>query len=392
VINVLVAKQVVPGETRAALVPAAAAKLTGRGLVVRVERGAGTGSSASDEAFRKAGAEIVAEGDPAAWSSADIVLTLHSPTPAQIAKMKRGAVLVGLLSPLKNAQLVRAMAGQGVTSFSAEFIPRISRAQSMDVLSSQANLAGYKAALLAAEACPKVFPQMMTAAGTISPAKVFVLGAGVAGLQAIATAKRLGAIVEAYDVRPAVKDQVQSLGARFVELPTTSAEAETVGGYAKQQTEEQRRQQIELMAKHVAAADAVIATAAVFGKAPPLLIPADMVRQMAPGAVIVDLAADPEAKRGNCELTQPGRRITTEGGVIIDGTLNLAALVPVNASQVYANNMLALINEIVPPPAKGSTQPPALKINLEDDIQKGTAITHDGQIVNALVREALGAA
>lgn len=387
--SVLVVKQVVPQETRVALVPAVVSKLTRRGITVRVERGAGVGAHYADEAYAQAGAEIVGEGDAEAWRWADIVVTVHPPTVAQVRNMKRGAVLVGLLAPLKHADVVGALAEQSVTSFSAEFIPRISRAQAMDVLSSQASIAGYKAVLLAADSAPKLFPMLMTAAGTIAPCRVLVLGAGVAGLQAIATAKRLGAVVEAYDVRPAVKEQVQSLGARFIELPTTTAEAETAGGYAKEQTDEQRQRQIELMARYFVAADAVIATAAVFGKAPPLLIPAATVAGMNAGCVIVDVAADPDVGRGNCELTEPGRRITTDNGVIIDGTLNLPALVPVHSSQMYANNMLAFLSEILPAPAKGSQDPVQLKLDLTDEVQKSAAITHGGAVVNPMVKSAL---
>lgn len=387
--TVLLVKQVVPQETRVALVPLVVGKLIARGISVRVERGAGVGSHYSDEAYTQAGAQIVSENDAASWSAADIVVTVHPPTPAQIRNMKRGAVLLGLLAPLKHPDVVRALAETGITSFSAEFIPRISRAQAMDVLSSQASIAGYKAVLLAANEAPKLFPMLMTAAGTIAPCRVLVLGAGVAGLQAIATAKRLGAVVEAYDVRPAVKEQVQSLGGRFIELPTTTADAETAGGYAKEQSEEQRQRQIELMARHFIAADAVIATAAVFGKAPPLLIPAATVARMNAGSVIVDIAADPEAGRGNCELTQPGRRITTDRGVIIDGTLNLPALLPVHSSQMYANNVLAFLSEILPAPANGSEDPVTVKLDLTDDVQKPAVITHGGAVVNAMVKSAL---
>jgi NAD(P) transhydrogenase subunit alpha len=262
-----------------------------------------------------------------------------------------------------------------------EFLPRISRSQSMDVLSSQANLSGYKAVILAAERCPKMFPMMITAAGTLKPAKVFIIGVGVAGLQAIATAKRLGAMVEAYDVRPATKEQVQSLGARFVELPVAAADAETAGGYAREQTDEERQKQTELMAKHVIGADVVITTAAVFGKAPPMLIPADVVKQMSHGSMIVDLAADPKHGRGNCELTKPGEIVTTENGAIIIGQLNLPATVPVHASQVYANNINALLKEVV--------KDGAIVIDLADDVQKGAVITHDGQIVNEMVAKAM---
>lgn len=390
--KLLVPSQTVFGDTRVALVPQAAARLIGdkkAPVQVFVERGAGRDAGHEDDAYEQAGAQIVADAQlDAAWADADVVVTIHPPTSNRAAQLKRGAVLIGMLAPLRHAELMRSLAERHVTSFSMEFVPRISRAQSMDVLSSQANLGGYKAVLIAADACRKMFPMLITAAGTLAPARVFVLGAGVAGLQAIATAKRLGAVVEAYDVRPAVKEQVQSLGARFVELNAGATDAETKGGYAKELTDEQRQRQVEQMARHVHAADAVITTAAVFGKAPPLLIPADTVRGMSRGSIIVDIAADPDAGRGNCELTQPGRRITTEQGVVIDGTLNLPALLPIHASQAYANNMLAFLKEIIAP-AGNDTPAAALKLDMEDEIQKGAAITHGGNITNDLVRAKL---
>ena len=375
-------------ETRVALVGQAVKKLIGLGAEVSIASGAGLGAGLDDAEYQKAGAAISNAND--AISQADVVVTIAPPSPQQIGAMRRGAILVGMLAPLKNIDVVKALAARGVTSFSMEFVPRISRAQSMDVLSSQANIAGYKAVLLAADACPKVFPMMMTAAGTLAPARVLVIGAGVAGLQAIATAKRLGAIVEAYDVRAVVKEQVLSLGARFVELPVPAENAETKGGYAKEQTDEQRQKQIELMAKHVIANDAVITTAAVFGKAPPLLIPNDLVARMRCGAVIVDMAADPDVGRGNCQATQPGKRITTENGVVIDGTLNLPALLPVHASQAYSSNMVAFLSELIAAPQKDSGQPAQIKLNFDDEIQKGAVITHNGQVVNELVRQAIG--
>lgn len=380
--KIVVPNQTGPDEGRVAIDPAVTKKLIGLGLNVVVESGAGQPAQFADAAFTEAGAAI-ASGDAfaSAWAEADIVLTLVAPTSEQAGRLKAGAVLVGMLTPLANVQLIAQLAQAGVTSFSMEFIPRISRAQPMDVLSSQANLAGYIAVIIAARTCPKVFPMMMTAAGTIAPSRVFILGAGVAGLQAIATAKRLGSIVEAYDVRPEVEEQVQSLGGRFVKLPTTRKEAGAAGGYAREQTDEDRRKQVELMTKHVVAADAVISTAAVFGKAPPMLIPADMVRQMRTGSVIVDIAADRRAKRGNCELTRPGETYTTDNGVIIDGTINLPRLVPVHASQMYANNMLAFLKEII--------KDGGLKFDFEDEIQKGACMSHDGQVRNEMVRKAM---
>ncbi|HEX7011033.1 MAG TPA: NAD(P) transhydrogenase subunit alpha [Phycisphaeraceae bacterium] len=385
--KIAVPRQSRDGETRVALVPQVIKRLVGAGLEVLVEAGAGHGSSISDEACRQAGARVVGgAGSVAAdlWTQADVVLVVQPPQLDQAGLLKPGAVLAGLLSPLTNPQLVRVLQERGVTAFAMEFLPRISRAQSMDVLSSQANLAGYKAVILAADHCPKIFPMMMTAAGTLAPARVFVLGAGVAGLQAIATAVRLGAVVEAYDVRPATREQVQSLGARFVELPLTTQQTQTAGGYAHELSEEQKRQQAQLMAKHVIGADAVITTAAVFGKAPPMLIPADVAAQMSPGSVIVDLAADPHAERGNCQLTRPGQVYTFDGaagGVTIIGTLNLPRLVPVHASFAFANNMQAFLKEIV---AEGQ-----VRLNLEDEIQNGACIVHEGQVRNELVQRTL---
>ncbi len=376
--KIAVPRQREAGETRVALVPAAVKRLVGDGIAVAIESGAGAAAHFSDGEYIGAGGKVMTDGDAGLWSGADLIVMIGPPTPQQIANIRRGAILIGTLAPLENGPVIKALAERGVTSFSLEFIPRISRAQAMDVLSSQTNIGGYKAALLAAEAAPKMFPMMMTAAGTIAPAKVFVLGAGVAGLQAIATAKRMGAVVEAYDVRPAVKEQVQSLGARFVELPLETKDAEAKGGYAKEMTDEQRRKQSELMAQHVIAADAVIATAAVFGKAPPLLIPKDVVAQMRSGAVIVDMAANPKAGRGNCELTKPNERITTANGVRILGDTNLPALVPVHASQAYANNILALLKDLL--------DGPNVRLNLSDEIQKGAVVTHDGKVVNEMVR------
>lgn len=373
------------GETRAPLTPAVAKRLVAAGFEVVVQSGTGELSAAPDIEYEKSGARVTGDANEV-WSS-DLVVTLRPPSHPQVDLMKPGAVLAGMLAPLQNLDLVKHLAHQRVTAIAAEFIPRISRAQSMDVLSSQANIAGYKAVLLAADHCPKMFPMMITAAGTLAPAKVVVLGVGVAGLQAIATAKRLGAVVEANDVRAATKEQVQSLGARFIELPIAQDD-KAAGGYAKELTDEQKKQQQELVGKHIAAADAVIATAAIFGKAPPVLITREIVARMQPGSVIVDLAADPAAGRGNCEATHPGQVYRTESGVTIVGTLNLPSLVPVHASQVYANNMHALLKEILEMPKGGV---PSLRINLADEIQKGAVITHDGAITNETVRNAVGA-
>jgi NAD(P) transhydrogenase subunit alpha len=370
-------------ETRVAINPTVTKNLVASGIDVAIESGAGNSSRHLDEAYREAGANLV-EGD-AIWRDADIVLTLNSPDIEQIQLLREGAILIGMLEPLANQNTMRALANQKATAFSMEFVPRISRAQSMDVLSSQANIAGYVAVVRGANHCSKIFPMYMTAAGTIAPSKVFIIGAGVAGLQAIATAKRLGAQVEAYDVRPIVKEQVQSLGARFVELPTTDKNTETVGGYAKEQTEEDRHKQQELMTKHIVGADVVITTAAIFGKAPPLLITNDVATQMHAGSVLIDLAANVDARRGNCEATQPGQVITTDNGAIIDGTLNLAGQAPVHASQMYAANMYAFLKEILDLDGES----PQIKLDLEDEIQQGALIVHDGEIVNEMVKSAM---
>jgi len=398
-----------PDETRSPLTPAVVKKLVADGLDVVIEPGLGRGALIDDAQFTDAGATLAGEGHRA-WEDADVVLTLGPPSPQDVERMREGALLVGLLAPTLEHDVIRAAARGKVSAMSLEFIPRISRAQAMDVLSSQANLAGYKAVLLGASHCPKLMPMMMTAAGTLSPGRVLVVGVGVAGLQAIATAKRLGAVVEAYDVRPATKEQVLSLGARFVELPTAAGEpsqaAETASGYAKEQTEAQKKQQAELMAKHVIGADVVITTAAVFGKAPPMLIPADIVGQMKPGSVVVDLAANAAFGRGNCELTEPGRVVTTDRQVTLVGTTNLAGTMAVHASSVLANNIYALLATLI---VAGKTDDaadagnadatdtdgeqaaaqPTLRLNLDDEIHAGALMTHDGQVVNALVKSLL---
>lgn len=372
------------GETRVPLTPGIVKKLTRSHVEVVVEAGAGVAAHAPDADYEEAGATIAPDGAMTLWSDADVVVTLEPPGGEQLAAMRPGTVLIGMLGALQSPDLVTKLLGQKVTAFSMELLPRISRAQSMDVLSSQASLGGYKAVILAANASPKMFPMMITAAGTIAPAKAFILGAGVAGLQAIATAKRLGAVVEAFDVRAATKEQVQSLGARFVELPTAGQDDKATGGYAKEQTAEERQQQAELMAKHVTAADIVVTTAAVPGKAPPMLVPADVVGRMQPGSVLVDLAASPAHGHGNCELTRPGEVITTDRGVTLIGTLNLPALLPANASQVYANNMHSFLGEILDLPKEGE---PSVKLDLDDEIQKGACVCHDGQLVSEMVKK-----
>lgn len=370
------------GETRVALVPPVVKKLANESVGIHVERHAGHRAGSPDAEYEQAGATLIEADAPELWSEADVVLTVGPPAPERVRAMKRGALLIGSLAPVTHPELIGAARDAGVTLLATEFIPRISRAQAMDTLSSQANIAGYKAVLLGADHCAKMFPMMITAAGTLRPARVFIIGAGVAGLQAIATAKRLGAIVEAYDVRPATKEQVQSLDARFVELPAESgADAETAGGYAREQSDEQQKKQAALMARHVIGADVVVTTAAVFGKAPPLLVPADVANQMRPGSVLVDIAADPAHGRGNCELTEPGETITTDHGAHIVGLLNLPARVPNHASLAYANNMHALLKTLV---AEGQ-----VKLDFEDQVHNEACIVHEGEIRNELIREAV---
>jgi NAD(P) transhydrogenase subunit alpha len=354
-----------------AVVPDVAKRLADLGLEVAVESGAGGGAGFSDDAYRDAGAEL--EAGPGSVLGADVVLKVQAPTLEEVRMLKRGALLVSFLQPATQAEVVEALAQQGVTAFSLELLPRISRAQSMDALSSQASLAGYKAVLMAANRLGKFFPMLMTAAGTIAPARVLVLGAGVAGLQAIATARRLGAVVEAYDVRPAVKEEVQSLGARFVELEIESQEGQ--GGYAGEQSEEFLRRQRELLAERVGAADVVVSTAAIPGRRAPVLVTGDMVRGMRAGSVIVDLAAE---TGGNVELTSPGK-VVEVGGVTIDGTLNVPSTVPLHASQLYSRNLFNLLQHLL---KEGEIQ-----IDFEDEITRGCCVTYQGQVVHERARE-----
>jgi NAD(P) transhydrogenase subunit alpha len=373
-----------PGERRVALVPASIPPLAKAGLELLIEAGAGQSAGHPDAQYVEKGAKIAPARKDA--FAAEIVLQVRAAGanaqagPADLEYYRPGQVVIGMCDPLGSPQSAAEAARRGISLFALELLPRITRAQSMDVLSSQATVAGYRAVLLAAEALPKMFPMMITAAGTLSAAKVFVIGAGVAGLQAIATARRLGAAVSAYDVRPAVKEQVQSLGAKFVEVALETATAETKGGYAQQMDEEFYRRQRELMARVVADSDVVITTAAVPGKKSPILVTAEMVDQMAPGAVIVDLAAE---RGGNCERTRPGQSVV-EGGVTILGPLNLPAEVPQHASQMYAKNISTFLLNLV--------KDKQVQINLEDEIIRDTLIARDGRIVNPRVEQLLGAA
>lgn len=356
-----VPRETTPGERRVALVPDSVTRLGQAAIdVVVVEPGAGAAASFHDDAYRKAGAQI---GDP--WT-ADAVAKVQKPSAEEAARLRDGQVLVGFLQPLADRDGIARLAERGVVAFAMESIPRITRAQPMDALSSQATVAGYKATLLAAERLPRFFPMLMTAAGTVAPAKVLVLGAGVAGLQAIATARRLGAIVVGFDVRPVVREQVESLGASFLDLGIVGEETE--GGYARELTEdEQRRQQAELE-QRIPEFDVVITTAAIPGRPAPRLIPASAVRVMRPGSVIVDVAAD---SGGNCELTRPGEE-TDEGGVVIVGLTNLAGTMPADASRLYSRNVIALLTHLAP---EGE-----LRLDFDDEITAGACVTRRAEV------------
>jgi NAD(P) transhydrogenase subunit alpha len=374
-----VPKETFPAETRVALVPAGVAALEKGGLDVVIEQRAGLAAGFTDDAYGSQGAAVVSRGE--VFETADVVLQVRA-TPADRA-VRSGQVVIGFADPLGAPGALKEVAAAGVTMFSMELMPRITRAQSMDALSSMATIAGYKGVLLAANALPRMFPMLMTAAGTISPAHVFVVGAGVAGLQAIASARRLGARVEAYDVRPAVKEQVQSLGARFVELPLESQDAEDKGGYAKAQDESFYKRQREMMLRVVAASDVVITTALVPGKRAPILLTADMVEAMQLGSVIVDLAAE---RGGNCELTRPDETVDHRGVVIV-GPSNPAALVPYHASQMYSKNITTFLLHLL---GRDGSKQPSFPINAEDEITRETLLTRDGAVVHPRVRELIG--
>ena len=377
-----VIKETYPGEKRVALIPHVVSGLQKKGLVVEVESGAGLEAGFTDKMYEDEGAVI--KDRNAVLSKSDVLLQIRAlgtnpQSDAEDVKLlKKGAVVIGIIDALSNKEAVQTLASSNVKSFALELVPRITRAQSMDVLSSQANIAGYKAALIAADSLPRMFPMMMTAAGTITPARVLVVGAGVAGLQAIATCNRLGAIVSAYDIRPAVKEQVMSLGAKFVELELETEEAEAEGGYAKQMDEDFYRKQQQLMSKVVAENDAVITTAAIPGKKAPVLVTADMVSGMQPGSVIVDLAAE---TGGNCELTEAGKTVVKDGVTII-GPENLPSTVPYHASQMYSKNISNLLLLMV--------KDEELNIDMEDEIIKESLVTDDGKVVNNRVKESLG--
>ncbi len=359
-------------ETRVAASPETVKKLTALGFSVTVETGAGLASSVSDAQYQEAGATIAPDAG-AALGDADVVFKVRGPDADEVSKMKRGAVLAAMLNPMQNKEAMAGLAAAGITSFAMELMPRITRAQSMDVLSSQSNLAGYKAVIDAAELFTRAFPMMMTAAGTVAPARVFVMGTGVAGLQAIATAKRLGAIVSATDVRAAAAEQVESLGGKFVMVPPDEGDTgETAGGYAKEMSDDYKARQAKLVAETIAKQDIVITTALIPGRPAPVLVTEDMVKSMKPGSIIVDLAVE---AGGNCPLSRPGE-IVEAHGVKIMGHRNVPGRVAVDASTLYSKNLLNFITPLV------DKETGALKIDWEDEIITGTLISKDGQVVH----------
>ena len=375
-----VPKESFPGERRVALVPSVLPNLKKAGLEVVIEKGAGNEAGYPDATYVEKGAKVLATRAEV-FGAADIITQVlcygsnDRTGKADLPLMKRDQVLIGFLRPLGSKEVVQEIAGKGVTSFAVEMMPRTTRAQSMDALSSMATACGYKAVLIAGDTLPKFFPMLTTAAGTITPSRVLIIGVGVAGLQAIATARRLGAVVSAYDLRPVVKEQVQSLGARFVELAIEAKEAQDARGYARAQDEAFYAKQRELLGRVIAENDVVITTAVVPGKKAPVLVTAEMVRGMAPGSVIVDLAAE---RGGNCELTRSGETIV-DSGVTIIGRINLASTVPYHASSLYARNITAFLQHLV--------KDGKLNLKRDDEITRETLLTRGGDIVNARVRE-----
>ena len=375
--KISIVKERRPHETRVAATPETVKKLKALGAEITIEAGAGTAAAYTDQAYADAGATIVPDA-AAAIAAGDIVFKIQRPMSAaegtdELALLRQGQTLMSPLGALTNKELVQALASKGVTSFALELIPRITRAQSMDILSSQANLAGYKAVLLAANNFGRIFPQMMTPGGTLAPSRAFIMGVGVAGLQAIATARRLGSIVTATDVRPATKEQVQSLGAKFVAVEDEEFKAaETAGGYAKEMSAEYRAKQAALVADHIKLQDIVITTALIPGRKAPVLVSEDMVKTMKPGSVIVDMAVE---QGGNCPLSEYGR-VVEKHGVKIVGPANLPGELATDASSLFSRNLLNFITPMVDKETK------ALTINLEDEVVKGTLVTRDGQIVH----------
>ena len=382
-LSVLVAKERVDGETRVSATPETVKQMIKAGLAVVVESSAGEQAFISDAQYKDAGAQIATDSK-AAWAAADVVLKVRAPqkhaTFDEIESTKDGATVVGFLAPYANDAMIRRYAEKRVSSLPMELVPRITRAQKMDALSSQANIAGYKAVLLGAVNLPKYFPLFMTAAGTVKPSRVVIMGAGVAGLQAIATAKRLGAVVEASDIRPETKEQIQSLGGKFIELPKMEESGAGAGGYAREVSADFLRQQQEIVARHVAQADVVITTALVPGRPAPKLLPASMVEKMKAGSVIVDLAVE---QGGNCELSERGKEVRKHG-VLIVGHPNLPATMPADASMLYSRNVMALLQNVL--------KDGALNYDLTDEVTSGTRLTHEGKIVHAPTAQRLGAA
>jgi NAD(P) transhydrogenase subunit alpha len=376
-----VPRETLAGETRVALVPAVVPVLSKSGVRVVIERGAGESAGYPDAAYQEKGATLVSRDDV---FSSQIVACVRvagaNPGGDERSRVRADQIVIGTAEPLNEPEAIREFAGSGATLFALELIPRITRGQSMDVLSSMATIAGYKAVLMAANALPRMIPMLMTAAGTVTPARAFVIGAGVAGLQAIASARRLGAVVHAYDVRPAVKEQIQSLGGKFVELPVEAGDAEDKGGYARELGEDFYRRQRELMAKVVAESDFVITTAAIPGKKAPVLITGDMLQAMAPGSVIIDLAAE---RGGNVDVSRAGETVEVHG-VKVMGPINLAATVPYHASQMFARNVTAFVQNFV---KKGE-----IALSDEDEIVRGTMVTRGGDVVSPVLRERLGMA
>jgi len=366
--RIAVPKEIRDGEKRVALVPDIINKLTRLGYEVSIESGAGIHSQATDEDFKSAGASVV-NGD--VLKDADVVLSVSPLTPAQMASLKKGALTISFLSPVTAVDSIEAAASAGVTAFSLELVPRISRAQSMDALTSQALCAGYRAVLVGAEMSPRFFPLLMTAAGTVTPAQVLVLGAGVAGLQAMATARRLGAVVSAYDVRPSSADEVKSMGATFIDLELEALEG--AGGYAREMTPERAAKQRELLTPYVAKSHVVITTAAVPGRQAPRLLTQEMVDSMGPGTIIVDLAAE---TGGNVEGSKPGEIVVTKNGVRIWGGKDVPSQLPFHASSLYSRNVVNLLTLLTKPAAEGSAL--ALNLDFEDEIINGSAVTHAG--------------
>jgi NAD(P) transhydrogenase subunit alpha len=370
---VSVPKETIFGERRVALVPDLVAKLNKAGLDVLVQTDAGVAAGFPNSRYEEQGARLQVE----VFGEADILLKVQPPTAEEIDRLKEGATLIGFLQPYTNAADIQRMAARKVTAFAMELMPRITRAQAMDALSAMSTVAGYKAVLLAASRLPKFFPLLMTAAGTLTPARVFVVGAGVAGLQAIGTAKRLGAVVEAYDTRPVVKEQVESLGAKFVELGLETKDAQEKTGYAKAQSEEFYAQQRQMMLKYVASADVVIPTALVPGQRAPILITEEMVKGMRPESVIVDLAAE---QGGNCALTEPGQEVVKHGVVII-GPVNVPSTVPFHASQMYARTVTNYLLHLI--------KDRKVHLDLSDELTRGPLATHQGEILHEAVKKAL---